>query len=134
MYRNILLFSAFSGALTVAFGAMGAHTLRNHFHVDESHMQIFETGVRYQAWHTLALMGIGILSLLYPAKTVAWAGKMFITGILFFSGSLFFLALRPVFGIPDEHWKGIGALTPLGGIAFITGWILLFVYILKLKK
>ncbi len=134
MYRKILLFSAISGALMVAFGAMGAHTLRKQFHLDESHMQVFETAVRYQAWHTLALLGLSIWLFLSPAKCGNWAGYLFMTGIVLFSGSLYLLALRPVMGIADEDWKGIGIITPFGGVAFIAGWVSLFIYALKLKK
>jgi uncharacterized membrane protein YgdD (TMEM256/DUF423 family) len=134
MYRNILLFATLSGALTVAFGAMGAHALRGQFHVDENHMQIYETAVRYQAYHTLALLALGVLAFQFPSALAVWAGRMFMAGIILFSGSLYFLALRPVMGIPDDSWKAAGIITPFGGVAFITGWILLFVIALKLKK
>jgi uncharacterized membrane protein YgdD (TMEM256/DUF423 family) len=134
MYRTMLRFAALSGALTVILGAMGAHLLREKFHLDEQHLQTFETAVRYQAYHTLALLGLSMWVFHFPSRPGDLAGKCFIAGMFLFSGSLYFLALRPVFGISNDDLKWVGAITPLGGLAFIAGWILLFVYALKLKK
>jgi len=130
----MLVFAAVSGILVVALGAMGAHVLRDHFHLAEQNLQVYETAVRYQAYHTLALAGMSLWILQFPSKTGEWAGRLFMTGIILFSGSLYFLALRPVLGIADDQMKWIGAITPLGGLSFIGGWICLLLFALKLKK
>ncbi len=134
MHRTMLLFAGISGCLVVALGAMGAHVLRDHVHLADQNLQVYETAVRYQAYHTLALLGLSLLVLQFPSRLGDWAGKLFMAGILIFSGSLYFLALRPLLGIADDQMKWIGAFTPLGGLAFMAGWICLFLFALKLKK
>ena len=130
----MLVFASFSGCLVVVLGAMGAHLLREHFHLPEHNLQVYETAVRYQAYHTLALFILSLWVIHYPSKWGEWSGKLFLSGIFIFSGSLYFLALRPLFGLSDDQLKWIGALTPLGGLAFIGGWICLLVFALKLQK
>jgi uncharacterized membrane protein YgdD (TMEM256/DUF423 family) len=103
------------GAAAVVLGAFGAHALRSH--LDAASLQIWHTAVEYQFWHALALLAVAAIA---PERASRWwrsAGIGFAAGILLFSGSLYALAL----GAP--HW--IGAITPLGGLALIAGWILL---------
>jgi uncharacterized membrane protein YgdD (TMEM256/DUF423 family) len=132
MHKKTLLFGSISGAAAVALGAMGAHLLGPR--LGPANLQIFETAVRYQMYHSLAMLTLGFAAPLIPSRALDSAAKLFMAGILLFSGSLYFLALRPLMGVADDQLKWIGAITPLGGMAFIAGWICLFFFALKLKK
>jgi len=101
--------------LAVAAGAFGAHALRDR--LPESMLAIFETGVRYQMYHAIGLLGVAWLLARYPSPAAAAAGWCFVVGIVVFSGSLFVLTLTGV-----RAW---GAVTPFGGVAMIAGWALL---------
>jgi uncharacterized membrane protein YgdD (TMEM256/DUF423 family) len=113
MAQFALLFAALSGLTAVALGAFGAHALRAR--LDSYAMGVFETAVQYQFYHTLALFGAALLLLQFPTsmllRSSAW---LFIIGMLIFSGSLYVLS------ITGMRW--LGAVTPLGGLAFIAGW------------
>ena len=124
MHKGFLRTAALLGALSVALGAFAAHTLKEILPADV--LQIFETGVRYQFYHVFALLAAGILYANFPGKVLQWAGRLFIAGIILFSGSLYVLCYVKYAGLP-LLW--LGAITPLGGLAFIIGWILLFVAI-----
>ncbi|HEX5001514.1 MAG TPA: DUF423 domain-containing protein [Bacteroidia bacterium] len=117
---KLMRIAAVSGAVSVLLGAFGAHTLKEHLPAEA--LQVFETGVRYQFIHTIALLLCGVLS---DRFLTLRAGKFFVAGIVLFSGSLYLLALRSQLGI--DSWTWLGPLTPLGGIMFILGWISLFV-------
>jgi uncharacterized membrane protein YgdD (TMEM256/DUF423 family) len=134
MHKKTLLFTGISGVLAVALGAIGAHTLREQFHLGEKYLTTYDTAVRYQMYHTLALFVMSLLLLHFPSKLGHAICGLFMAGIVLFSGSLYFLALRPLMGLGDGQWRGIGIITPLGGLAFILGWGLLCVYALKLKR
>ncbi|MGF1792743.1 DUF423 domain-containing protein [Photobacterium profundum] len=110
--RNILLFAALSGVVMVALGAFAAHGLKSQ--LPPYLLDVFNTGVQYQAWHTLALLGCGLWARIMPTKAVLYAALFFAAGILLFSGSLYALALTGI--------KWFGPITPLGGICFIIGW------------
>ncbi len=99
----------------VAFGAFGAHALRAR--VSPEDLAIFETGVRYQMYHALALFAVAWAAFRWPGTAVHAAGWMFMVGVLIFSGSLYVLVLT------GTRW--LGAITPLGGVALILGWGLL---------
>lgn len=114
---------AILAGLAVAFGAFGAHMLEDMVSADR--LVTFETGVKYQMYHALALLVIGWISREAPG-TFNSVGYCFIAGILVFSGSLYILVLT------DTGW--LGAITPIGGIAFIAGWILLAVKSIQLNK
>lgn len=105
--------------LAVALGAFGAHALKNKLSSDM--LVIFETGVRYQVYHALALLFVGWLQHSSPHFRVALAGWAFALGIVIFSGSLYILTLSGV-----RAW---GAVTPIGGVFFLLGWLLLFLKI-----
>ena len=126
MHKGFLKTAALLGALSVALGAFAAHGLKKILTTDD--LQIFETAVRYQFYHVFALLTTGILYAAFPGKLVAWAGKLFITGIILFSGSLYLLCYVKYSEMP-LNW--IGAITPLGGVAFIAGWLMLFFAVLK---
>lgn len=118
MNKKFLAIAAWLGALSVALGAFGAHTLKEY--LSQQSLTTFETGVRYQFYHVFALALAGLLYKSYPNKKIKLAGNLFIAGILFFSGSLYFLSI-----LGAENFKWIGAITPLGGVFFIAGWIFL---------
>lgn len=101
--------------IAVMAGAFGAHALRDLVAADR--LQVFETGARYQMYHALALLVVGGAVARWPRWQVRWSGYLFIAGIVLFSGSLYVLVLT------NTPW--LGAVTPLGGVAFIAGWLLL---------
>jgi uncharacterized membrane protein YgdD (TMEM256/DUF423 family) len=123
MNRIFIRVAALLGAITVALGAFGAHALKKALTPEA--LAVFETGVRYQAYHTFALLATGIMYPYFTTKYLNWSGRLFITGIVVFSGSLYFLACLP----PQFRW--LGAITPLGGVCFIAGWLCLFAATLK---
>jgi uncharacterized membrane protein YgdD (TMEM256/DUF423 family) len=100
----------------VALGAFGAHLLRGR--LDPSMIAVWQTAVQYHAWHALALLGVGILLLHWPGKRgLRLAAGLFLVGIVLFAGSLYALALSGA--------RGWGAITPIGGVAFLAGWAVL---------
>lgn len=117
----LILGGSFAG-LAVALGAFGAHALKSVLEVT-NRMETFETGIKYQFYHALALLVLGLLMQKFDHRMFTWAGYSFVTGIILFSGSLYILSLSGV-----TKW---GAVTPLGGIAFIIGWITLIIGITK---
>jgi uncharacterized membrane protein YgdD (TMEM256/DUF423 family) len=119
MNRIFIRTAALLGALTVALGAFGAHALKKILTADM--LAVFETGVRYQAYHSFALLAAGILYQYFAGKYLLWAGRLFIAGIIFFCGSLYLLSCLPV------QYKWLGAVTPIGGVCFIAGWLCLFI-------
>lgn len=122
--RLIILLAAVLGALGVSLGAFGAHALKAHLEAT-GRLETFETAVRYQFYHTLALLALGLLRLLRPEATslgtVAW---LWLGGILVFSGSLYILCFTGL------RW--LGAITPIGGVLLIAGWVLLAVAAMRL--
>ena len=112
--RMLLLGAIFAG-LAVAAGAFGAHMLKSI--LDATMLGVFETAVRYQMYHALALCVVSCFAERHPNVRVAAVGWLFVTGMVLFSGSLYVLSLSGI------RW--VGALTPLGGAAMITGWVLL---------
>jgi uncharacterized membrane protein YgdD (TMEM256/DUF423 family) len=127
MHKSFLQVAALLGAVSVALGAFGAHALKKA--VPESALNIFETAVRYQFYHVFALVLVGILYRDFSNKWMIWAGNLYITGILLFSGSLYLLTYFKAVVKPNFDW--VGAITPLGGLAFIGGWICMFMGIYK---
>jgi uncharacterized membrane protein YgdD (TMEM256/DUF423 family) len=115
MDRTFLLLGATAGLLAVAFGAFGAHALRTRISPDR--LEVFETGVRYQMYHALALLFIALGLARVDGWAMRGAGWLFVAGIVLFSGSLYILALSGV--------RRLGAVTPIGGLAFLIGWGLL---------
>ncbi len=108
--------AAFFGLTGVLLGAFGAHALKAH--LEPEMMQIYQTGVLYQFIHALALLFVGRTSA--PVKPgPIWPAYLFTVGIILFSGSLYLLSLTGL------RW--LGAITPLGGICFVAGWVTLLV-------
>lgn len=129
MHNTFIKAAAVLGALAVGLGAFGAHALRQK--VCEAAINIFETGVRYQFYHVIALLAVGILFRDFGNKWMTWAGWLFVAGIILFSGSLY--ALTYVKGTGKTAYTWIGAITPFGGLAFIAGWICIIIAIGKVK-
>lgn len=116
-----LITGSLLGALSVALGAFGAHSLKKI--VSPEAVATFETGVRYQFYHTFALLLIAVLYEKFPNKFLVWAGNSFLTGMLLFSGSLYLLALLNASS--NVGLRKIGIVTPFGGLFFIAGWLFL---------
>ena len=113
MAKLFITIGSLSGMLAVIFGAFGAHALKSR--LDDYAMGVFETAVQYHFYHSLALLAVGVVALTQPQTIMLKSsGWLFLIGILVFSGSL---DIRSISGL---RW--LGAITPLGGLAFIGGW------------
>ena len=115
MDRLFFWLGALSGFVSVAAGAFGAHALRAR--LDPGVLAVFETGARYQMYHALGLLAVAWAAARWPGPWAGRAGWLFVAGTLLFSGSLYALALS------GARW--LGAITPVGGVAFLLGWICL---------
>jgi uncharacterized membrane protein YgdD (TMEM256/DUF423 family) len=128
MNRNFISIAALFGALSVALGAFAAHKLRDLLSADG--VAIFETGVRYQFYHTFALLFIGLLSEKISNKWIQMAGNCFVIGIILFSGSLYTLTILKLTETTGLN-NVVGIITPFGGLFFIVGWLLLLLGVSK---
>jgi uncharacterized membrane protein YgdD (TMEM256/DUF423 family) len=115
MERILLVLGALSAFIGVAAGAFGAHWLKSRISVEM--LSIFEVGVRYQMYHAFALIAAAWVQSKWPSKLVVTGGWLFAIGTILFSGSLYLLSVSGM--------KWLGAITPLGGLAFLAGWICL---------
>jgi len=121
--KQIIQTSAIFGAIAVGIGAFGAHGLKVIL-AETGRLETFETAVKYHFYHSLAILMVGILSIIKPDwKQLSTAAILMSIGILIFSGSLYVLSLTGI------TW--LGAITPLGGVAFIAGWGFLFLAVTK---
>lgn len=118
--KRLIVIGSLMSALAVILGAFGAHALKSV--LSQTELQTFETGVRYQFIHSIGILIIGILYHIHPQKLLLRAGLFLFLGILFFSFSLYLLALKEILGI--SSWTFIGPITPIGGLFFIAGWVL----------
>lgn len=116
-----LIFAALSGMLSVILGAFAAHGLKNR--LSTNMLDTFQVGVQYQMYHSLALILLVILYRQMPQTLLLYSAGFMIAGVIFFSGSLYLLALTQV--------KWFGPVTPIGGLFFIVGWALLLLSALK---
>ena len=126
MHKLFLVIASISGALSVVVGAFGAHALKKL--VSDESVSTFETGVRYQFYHTFALLAVAILFNFIPGRWLTAAGWLFIFGILLFSGSLYLLTVLKATN--TVGMRGIGIITPIGGLFFVAGWLSLLVGII----
>lgn len=124
MTRTFLLLGALSAGLAVAFGAFGAHALRAR--LSPADLATFETGVRYQMYHALALLAVAWVAAQVPGALPRAAGWLFVAGTVVFSGTLYVLVLT------GQRW--LGAVTPLGGVALLAGWACLAVAALRAPR
>jgi uncharacterized membrane protein YgdD (TMEM256/DUF423 family) len=129
MYKKFILIAALLAALSVALGAFGAHLLKQFFTPDL--LVTYETAVRYQMYHSVALLMVGILQQYSSSKALWWAGWLFIAGILLFSGSLYIVCSIKYLHLAHGLW--VGAITPLGGLCFIGGWLAIVVAVASKK-
>jgi uncharacterized membrane protein YgdD (TMEM256/DUF423 family) len=113
MDRLFLIIGALSGAISVGAGAFGAHALRSR--LEARLFEVFETGAQYQMYHALALLAVAWVASRWPSTLVNASGWLFLAGTILFSGSLYAMALSGV--------RALGAITPLGGVCFIAGWV-----------
>jgi uncharacterized membrane protein YgdD (TMEM256/DUF423 family) len=122
--------AAFCG-IAVILGALGAHWLKGKVSeglMTPDNLLSFETGVKYQIYHGLALILIAILAITFPALNVKTAGYLFIIGTILFSGSIYFLATK---GISGLNVRFLGPITPIGGLLMISGWFVLLFSAIK---
>ncbi|MCF6352798.1 MAG: DUF423 domain-containing protein [Cyclobacteriaceae bacterium] len=113
MYKLFIIIGSISGMLSVMIGAFGAHALKTTLEAT-NRLETFETAVKYQFYHSLALILLGLIMIQFQHKAFNVAGYGFMAGIIIFSGSLYALSLTGI--------TKLGAITPLGGLAFIIGW------------
>lgn len=118
--KIIITIAAILLAIAVAAGAFGAHALRNT--LSPERLETWQTAVQYHAWHALGLMLVGLTGA-YFQISVAWPASLLLAGIVIFSGSLYVLCLTGL------GW--LGAITPIGGVAFIAGWLVLAIQFLR---
>lgn len=124
MIRKSLIFASLFALTAVILGAFGAHALK--VSLEPSQLAAYETGVRYQFYHAMALFVVGLLGRdAGRDKFLSLAAWCFIFGIVMFSGSLYLLACRDILSI--AHWNWLGPITPLGGLFLIVGWAFVLV-------
>jgi uncharacterized membrane protein YgdD (TMEM256/DUF423 family) len=120
--KSLLITGSILLALAVAFGAFGAHIVQDMLTPDR--FEVYKTGVEYHFYHALGLLILGAVSMqLDESKWLKWSGYSLLAGIVIFSGSLYFLTLT------DTGW--LGMITPLGGFAFILGWVFFAIGIMR---
>ena len=121
MDRLFFGLGALSAFVSVAAGAFGAHALR--VRLTPEYLAVFESAARYQMYHGLGLLAVAWATTRWPGPLLNWGGWLLVSGTLLFSGSLYLLALTGI------RW--LGAITPLGGLAFLAGWLCLAVAVLR---
>jgi uncharacterized membrane protein YgdD (TMEM256/DUF423 family) len=117
MDRVWIAVAGINGLISVAAGAFGAHALRDR--LEPRMLEVFEVGVRYQMYHALALLATAWLMSMTPSRAASAAAWCFLIGIVIFSGSLYVLSLTGI--------RSFGAVTPVGGVLFIVGWLLMVI-------
>ena len=115
MHGKWVALGALNGLIAVLAGAFGAHALKSR--LEPAQLETFEVGVRYQMYHAFALLAVAWMSSVRPSRMVTAAGACMILGIVLFSGSLYGLSLA--------KWRWLGPITPIGGLFFALGWLLL---------
>ncbi|MFD1708689.1 DUF423 domain-containing protein [Siminovitchia sediminis] len=120
--KLFIIIGAINALLAVGLGAFGAHGLEGK--VEPKYLDTWETAVKYQMYHALGIIAIGLLSGHVSASSLLnWSGWLMLIGIIIFSGSLYALTLSGI--------KILGAITPIGGVAFLVAWVLLIVFAVK---
>ena len=123
MDRLFLIIAALSGAVSVGAGAFGAHALRAR--LEPRLLEVFQTGAQYQMYHALALVGVAWVASRWPGALSTASGWLFVAGTVLFSGSLYAMALTGV--------RALGAITPLGGVCVIAGWVTLALAVMRAR-
>ncbi|PKG22569.1 DUF423 domain-containing protein [Niallia nealsonii] len=120
--KIFIIIGAVNAFLAVALGAFGAHGLEGK--ISAKYLEIWKTGVTYQMFHSMGILIIGALMMKIPQSSLlTWSGWLMVAGIILFAGSLYVLAVTQI--------SVLGAITPLGGVAFLTAWILLIIAAVK---
>ncbi|WP_156290188.1 DUF423 domain-containing protein [Oceanobacillus salinisoli] len=119
--KLFLVLGAVNGFLAVALGAFGAHGLEAR--LTEKQLGTWNTAVQYQMFHTMGLIAVGLLLAKFQSGSLTWAGWMFFIGIVIFSGSLYIYSTTAV--------KTFAMITPIGGVAFLIGWVLLGISVIR---
>lgn len=120
--KIFLLLGSVSALLAVMLGAFGAHALKSKLNADM--LAVFQTGVQYHFYHALGLLAVGLIAAQIPeSAALKWSGWLMFAGIVIFSGSLYVLSTSGI------RW--LGAITPIGGVAFIAAWALLAIAVLQ---
>ncbi len=127
MYKTALIAGAFFAGLGIVLGAFGAHALKQVLNAEQ--LQIFETGVRYQMYHAFALLAGGVLYATFPSRLVRLSCIFFLIGIVLFSGSLYAMTFMKIQG--QVGLGGLGIITPIGGVFFVLGWLMLMLGVWK---
>lgn len=123
------------GAISVSLGALGAHALKNQLPeglITVDQLNGFDTAVKYQMYHTLAMLLVLILNKDLNNKFLNLAYNLFLAGIVLFSGSLYFLCTRNLLGM--EGLKVLGPITPIGGLLFVAGWLMFIFAVFSSRK
>ncbi|NOT52748.1 MAG: DUF423 domain-containing protein [Chitinophagaceae bacterium] len=131
MNRIFLIVASLFGAMAVALGAFGAHGLEK-ITTDGKILHGFQTATEYQMYHALALLAVAILYERFPGSAMKWAGYSFITGVILFSGSLYLLTFLKI--QESSAVRFAGPITPIGGVCFIAGWLLLLIAVIKKRN
>ncbi len=119
--KLFLAIGSINALLVVLIGAFGAHGLKTRLTVEN--MAIYQTAVQYHFYHAAGLILLGLIALHFPSPYLRWSGWLMLLGIILFSGSLYALSISNI------RW--LGAITPLGGMAFIIAWVLMIIAIIK---
>lgn len=128
MDRKIILIATVLGAIAIVLGAFGAHGLKSL--ISPESITVFETGVKYQMYHALFLLFLGTTSMVSD-KVKNIILLLVVSGVVFFSGSIYFLACNVLFSF---DFKKIGFITPIGGLLLIGAWVTLFLHLIKQKR
>lgn len=121
--RVLFLITALSGLMAVVIGAFGAHALVDK--IPESSLSSYKTGVSYQFYHTLAALLSLVLYQIFGSRYFRWAAISYLVGVVLFSGSIYLLTTRTITDI--SFTKILGPITPIGGLFFMVGWLMLFI-------
>lgn len=122
MFKLFVSLGSINALIAVTLGAFGAHSLKGRLSADM--LAIFETGVQYHFYHALGLLAVGVIAAHLPESGfLRWSGWLMFIGIIIFSGSLYVLAITGI--------KWLGAITPIGGTAFIAAWVMLAIAVLR---
>ncbi len=125
MQRTFFRTAALLAMVSVMFGAFGAHALKEH--LSEQSLASFQTATTYMMTHAVALFIVGMMYRHYKKKTMVWSGNFFVMGIIMFSGSIYLRLVLSYLGF--EKLAIVNFVTPLGGLMFILGWLMLFISI-----
>lgn len=130
MRNSILALGALLAGITIAMGALGAHALKDI--LTAAQLQTYETAVRYQLFHVFALFVIGILQNQYPQLSLGICTKLVLVGMLLFGGSIYLVLFLSQIAVPIPFW--IYLITPLGGLCYISSWLLLAIKLYRVSQ